>query len=118
MHGVALVQAASTLTGIPVQDLLEAFGAALVPGLLRVYGSMVKKSWRTLDLVEHTEGVMHTVVRRRMPGADPPPLSCARPSPSEVVVTYTSGRRLRSLARGIIRGIKPRMTGLTRPSIA
>src|SRR5207244_2056324 len=35
----------------------------------------------------------------------PPLLRCARPTAEEVVITYTSPRRLCALARGIIRGV-------------
>jgi Haem-NO-binding len=102
---VALVGAASALTGTPVPDLLEAFGAGLVPGLLQIYGRMVKKGWKTLDLLEHTESAMHTVVRRQTPGADPPQLSCVRTDPDRVVIVYKSSRRMCAVAKGIIRGV-------------
>jgi predicted hydrocarbon binding protein len=102
---VAIVTAASQLSRTPAPDLLENFGAALVPGLVQVYGRLVKRGWRTLDLIEHTEQTMHTVVRRQNPGAEPPRLQCTRVSPDEVVVTYTSERKLCAVAKGIIQGI-------------
>lgn len=102
---VAIVNSASTMTGIPTADLLEAFGEALVPGLVQVYGRLVKRGWRTLDLIENTEATMHTVVRRQNPGAAPPRLQCRRVSPNEVVVTYTSQRKLCAVAKGIVKGI-------------
>jgi predicted hydrocarbon binding protein len=102
---VAIVSTASTLSGASAADLLEDFGKALVPGLVQVYGRLVKRGWRTLDLIEHTEQTMHTVVRRQNPGAEPPRLRCTRVSPDEVVVTYTSERKLCPVAKGIIRGI-------------
>jgi hypothetical protein len=102
---LALVGAASALTGKPASELMEAFGEAIVPGLLQVYGRMVRKGWKTLELLEHTESAIHTVVRRQTPGAEPPRLSCVRPSPREVIITYGSSRRMCSVAKGIIRGI-------------
>jgi len=63
------VGAASPLMGKPAAEVMEAFGEALVPGLLKVYGRMVKKGWRTLEVLEHTESAIHTVVRRQTPGA-------------------------------------------------
>jgi predicted hydrocarbon binding protein len=65
----------------------------------------VKKGWKTLDLLEHTERAIHTVVRRQTPGADPPRLSCVRSSPDEAVVIYTSSRRMCPVAKGIIQGV-------------
>jgi predicted hydrocarbon binding protein len=102
---VAIVTAASKLSGTPPAELLENFGAALVPGLVQVYGRLIKRGWRALDLIERTEETMHSVVRRQNPGAEPPRLRCTRVSPNEVLVTYTSERKLCAVAKGIIRGI-------------
>jgi predicted hydrocarbon binding protein len=102
---VAIVGAASKMSGMPAADLMQAFGEALVPGLIHVYGRQVKRGWRTLDLIEHTEGAMHTVVRRQNPGAAPPRLQCSRVTPREVVVTYSSQRKMCAVAKGIVRGI-------------
>jgi hypothetical protein len=102
---VAIVGAASQMTGMPAAQLLEAFGEALVPGLIHTYGRLVKHGWKTLDLIEHTEGTMHTVVRRQNPGAEPPRLRCRRVSAGEVIITYTSERKLCAVAKGIVRGI-------------
>jgi Haem-NO-binding len=104
-EAVALVNAASALTGTPASDLLEAFGEALVPGLLQMYGRMLKPAWKTLDVLEYTETAIHAVVRRQSPGAQPPQLQCARQSANEVLVTYASSRRMCAVAKGIIRGI-------------
>lgn len=101
---VQLVTAAVGLTGVPASELLEAFGEFLVPTYLDVYGSLVKPSWRTLDLLEHTEHTIHRVVRVRQPGAAPPELKVERTSKTEVMLTYSSERRLCAVARGIIKG--------------
>ena len=100
-----LVSEAANLTGMPVGDLLEAFGEFVAPTLLNLYSSLVKPGWRTLDLLEHTERTIHRVVRARQPGAAPPELSVWRTSKTEVIVTYASQRRMCGLARGIIRGV-------------
>jgi heme-NO-binding protein len=104
-HVVAIVDAASAMTGASPAALLEAFGEALVPGLVQVYGRLIEPEWRTLDLIEYTEQTIHSVVRRQNPGADPPRLQCNRLAPNEVLVTYTSARKLCAVAKGIIRGI-------------
>jgi predicted hydrocarbon binding protein len=100
-----LVNEAAGLTGMPVGELLEAFGEFLAPAYLGVYSSLVKPTWRTLELLEHTEQTIHRVVRVRQPGATPPVLSVERTSKLEVIVTYKSQRRLCAVARGIIRGV-------------
>jgi hypothetical protein len=102
---IKLVATASETTGISLPALLEDFGAFLAPSLLRVYEPLIRPSWRTLDIVASTESMIHTVVRRQDPTARPPYLSATRVSASEVMLTYTSPRRLCDVAKGIVRGL-------------
>ena len=104
-EAIALVGAASKLSGQPAGALLGAFGEHLVAPLLRTYGTLVRPEWRTLDLLEHTESTIHRVVRLREPDATPPELAAERVSADEVVIRYGSPRRLCTLAAGLIRGV-------------
>jgi predicted hydrocarbon binding protein len=104
-EAVALVSAAAKMTGQPVDGVLQSFGEFIAPDLLRMYGALLKKGWKTLDILENTEETIHRVVRSQNPGADPPQLQCARQSATALVVTYTSDRRMCGVAKGIIRGI-------------
>lgn len=101
----ALVTTASRITGMAASALLEDFGEFIAPDLLEMYWGAIRPEWRTLDVIEHTESTIHTVVRLDHRGAAPPYLHATRNSPNEVVVTYTSARRLCSVAKGISRGI-------------
>jgi hypothetical protein len=102
---VDIVGAASRLTGLSVSAVLEDFGEFMAPSLLRVHRALVPKSWKTLDLIEHAEATIHTVVRARNPGALPPVLQARRVSPDEVLLTYASARRMCGIAKGLARGI-------------
>jgi predicted hydrocarbon binding protein len=102
---VALVSTASAIIGEPAQGILEDFGEFIAPALMEMYGSLIPKEWRTLDVIEHTEETIHTVVRRRNPGAHPPELRCQRLDPDEVVVVYSSPRKMCAVAKGIARGM-------------
>ncbi len=102
---VTLVGTASRLTGIPIPALLEDFGAFIVPGLVQMYGAHIKPEWSALDVIENTEEAIHTAVRRRNPEASPPQLVATRTSPNEVVVKYTSKRKMCSVAKGIAQGV-------------
>lgn len=102
---LALLTAAVDLTGRSLPDLLEDFGFYIAPTLIRVYQALIQPGWGALDLIEHTEQSIHTVVRQRNPGAAPPALTTQRYSRAVVAVDYRSQRRLCDLARGIIRGI-------------
>jgi hypothetical protein len=102
---VRLVTAAVQLSGKPATEILEAFGSFLAPVYLSRFGSLVKSSWRTLDLIEHTEETIHKIVRIREPAALPPRLHVERTGPNEVVIHYDSPRRLCAVARGIVWGV-------------
>jgi hypothetical protein len=101
----ALVSTAATMTDRTVDETLEDFGEFIAPDLLELYGGLISRDWKTLDIIERTEETIHTVVRLRDSGADPPKLRSQRRTPTEVVITYSSPRRLCALAKGIVRGI-------------
>jgi hypothetical protein len=101
----ALVAAAATRFEKPPRLVLEEFGIFVAPQLLKTYRFLVKPDWATLDVLENVETVMHASVRRRTPHADPPRLSVERRSRSEVLIVYTSPRKLCEFARGLIEGL-------------
>ncbi|MGQ0640572.1 MAG: heme NO-binding domain-containing protein [Gemmatimonadaceae bacterium] len=101
----ALVGAASRLSGIPVPELLNRFGEFIVPDLVKVFSAFLDKNWGALDLLEHTESVIHRAVRLQDPKAEPPKLRIRRTGPDEVTIVYTSARKLCAVAAGIIRGV-------------
>ena len=102
---LALVAAASKLSGKKEDDLLEEFGGFIVPDLLQMYRAHIVREWGALDLIENTEVTMHRVVRRMNRGATPPVLQVQRTGSNDVVITYTSARKLCAIAKGIVRGI-------------
>jgi len=104
-EAASLVTAASTLTGLTTDAILQDFGEFIAPDLLRMYGSLIRKEWGTLDILERTEQTIHRVVRTQNPGAEPPQLVSKRTSETEVLITYTSARRMCGVAKGIVRGI-------------
>jgi hypothetical protein len=101
----ALVAAAASRWSQSPALVLEDFGAALVPTLLQLYGSFIVPHWRTVDLLNNAELIMHRTVRIRDPLASPPLLRSRRVSSTEVHIDYTSVRKLCSLALGICRGV-------------
>jgi hypothetical protein len=88
-----------------MQALLEDFGEFIVPDLVSIYRSMIRPEWRTLDLIDNVENTIHRAVRLRDKSAAPPTLVVSRTSPTEVVVVYSSPRRLCGVAKGIARGV-------------
>src|SRR5262245_14088226 len=101
----ALVGAASRLLNVSVGAALEAFGEFVAPELIRLYGKLIEPEWKTLDLIENTEKLIHTAVRVGKPGAKPTVLNCVRSTRNELQILYSSDRQLCSLAKGIVKGV-------------
>ena len=101
----ALVGAASSITGTPAIELLEAFGQFIAPDLLAMFRSLIRSEWRTLDVLEKTEETIHKVVRIQYADAAPPYLRATRTAPDTVTILYNSPRRLCAVAKGIARGV-------------
>jgi predicted hydrocarbon binding protein len=104
-EALALVVALSKITEIGPQALLEGFGSALVPTLLSTFAYLVPAQWRTLDLIENTEDLIHTALRASDQAARPPLLKVVRRGKNEVLVIYASERKMCGVAKGIVRGL-------------
>ena len=102
---VTLVTTASKTTGLPAATILEDFGEFIVPDLVDIYRPYIKPQWKSLDLIEHTEVNIHRAVRLRNPGAEPPHLKTKRVDRRQVLLVYTSPRKLCSVAKGIAKGV-------------
>jgi len=108
-EAVAMLGEVAHATGAPLPDVVERFGEFLAPHLLKVAGSEIDPSWTLLDLVEHTESIIHAMVRVKNPGATPPVLETLRIDARELQLIYRSSRRLCRLAAGLIRGMAARL---------
>ena len=104
-EAVAIVASASTLTRVPVERFLEDFGEFIAPDLLSMYQPLVKPEWKTLELLLHTEEMIHRVVRMQNVGAEPPRLQFEQLGPNELKFYYDSPRRMAAVAKGIIKGV-------------
>ncbi len=104
-EAVSLLQTIADEVGEPVPGLLGRFGDFLAPHLVKVAGSLVDPAWRTLDLIEHTESLIHSMVRAAKPGAEPPLLETVRVTSDELHLVYSSRRRLCTLAVGVMHGM-------------
>lgn len=101
---VAILTAISETTGRPLPVILDEFGRFLAPNLLKVARTVVDPAWRTLDLIENTEMLIHAMIRTTNPGATPPVLEVVRHAPDEIHLVYSSARRLCPLAVGLMHG--------------
>lgn len=102
---IELVEATAAVIGRDTTDILEPFGENVAAQLLDAYGNLVDAEWTALDLVDHTEEHIHTVLRAHNPELMPPELVCRRESEDRVTVQYHSERELCGVAIGIVRGV-------------
>lgn len=101
---------ASDMTGTPAEARLEELGCFIVPDLLKIFGHMMPTAWKTLDVPEYTEWVMHKAVRVSHPGATPPSL-VIKGDKNEITIRDAFRRKRGSLGVGIIRGIGDHFVG-------
>jgi hypothetical protein len=57
-----IIDAASKKLNTSTAELLVGFGEFIAPDLLGMYAVLIKPDWSTLDVIERTETVIHTVV--------------------------------------------------------
>jgi hypothetical protein len=69
---ISLIMAVCAMTGLSVSAVLEEFGQFIVPSLMRMYGHLLNPEWTAIDVIDHTEGAVHAVVRVKDPEAKPP----------------------------------------------
>lgn len=96
---------AAAVTGTPPLELLEAFGEALVPDMMRVYGYLVEPSWGYGEFVLNMEPLLHEAMRLHAPGAQPTRVRTSRLGPNAVELTYRSGLKACAAVRGVIIGV-------------
>src|SRR4029077_6969715 len=104
-HVRKIVESASHRTGLPVHTILEDFGKFIAPQLLSMYPSLIRPEWKTLEVIEHTEETIHTLVRAQYANAIPPYLRVHRTGPEDIVIFYDSPRKMCFIAKGIIKGL-------------
>ncbi len=100
--------AVSRLADEPLDAVLAGFGAAVVPGLIDTYGAFVDARWGAADLLENVERVVHRTIRLQDPQASPPYLTAERVAEDEVLIHYSSPRRLCAFGKGLVHGVAAR----------
>lgn len=101
----SILISSSKLTGKSVNHLKEMFGEYMIPDLFVLYHNYLNPQWKTFEILENTELIMHSAVRKLNSTANPPVLNVNRVNPNLLIIDYYSKRRMGLLAVGIIRGI-------------
>ena len=64
---VAILTALADGRGKPLPVILDDFGRFLAPHLLKAARTVIDPAWRTLDLIENTESIIHAMIRTANP---------------------------------------------------
>ena len=101
----ALIQASQQVMEISREELLTSFGRFIIPQFLRIFGQIVKPEWQLMDVLEHTENVIHKTIRQYDKNAHPPYLECERLEKNTVKIKYNSPRNMLSFGKGLVLGL-------------
>jgi predicted hydrocarbon binding protein len=95
---------AAEVTATPPLELLEAFGEALAPDMMRLYAYLIEPAWRYADFLLNMERVLNEALKLHTPGALQAKISAERLGAERVRVTYDSQLRACPAVQGVIVG--------------
>lgn len=101
---VALVQAASEITGLGDQDVVRQLGEGAIPLLAARYPDFFTPHATTRSFVLTLNEIIHPEVRKLYPGADVPEFDFDASDAEVLALGYRSPRRLCALAEGFVAG--------------
>ncbi|MBB1489198.1 heme NO-binding domain-containing protein [Oceanospirillum sediminis] len=101
---IIMVTALSEVTGVPVDDLVTAFGKHLFSKLIAKYPTLVAPHSDLLSFLEVVDGVVHEEVMKLYPRAELPVFQTERKSEHNLLMRYQSKRPFSRLALGLIHG--------------
>jgi hypothetical protein len=101
---VDLVVALSKRTGIPIPDLLRAYGEHLFSHFFATHPSFFANVHDALSFLSGIEVIIHAEVLKLYPDAQLPRFETEHHSPKKLILLYDSSRHFEDLAEGLIMG--------------
>ncbi len=99
-----LVAAAESATGIPAKELVHQFGVYMLPHFVANYPVFFENQTSLKDFLLTVDQVIHVEVRKLYPDAGLPEFLYEDRDDNELVMMYSSPRKLCALAEGLIEG--------------
>lgn len=99
-----IVETLSRRLGVPVPDLLQAYGEHLFGRFAVMYPHFFRGVVGTFDFLSTIECHIHVEVRKLYPDAELPHFQAERDGDRALVLVYSSARPLGDFARGLIYG--------------
>lgn len=100
----ALVSALSVQTQTPAQVLIRVFGKYLFTVLIQRYPHFRQSDHSLKSFLLSVDEAIHVEVKKLFPNAVTPRFEYEDPSPEQLVMLYTSPRKLCTLAEGLLDG--------------
>ena len=97
-----LASHAAEVTGTPLPVLLEGFGEAMVPDMLRVYSYLIQPEWSYADFLLNMEPVLVKVLQLHTPGATQAKVHVRRTGPDSLEVVYESPLHACAAVEGVL----------------
>lgn len=101
---LTLVARLSEATGIPVPELVRAFGTYLFGRFHQLYPGLFEGVSGNFDFLSQIEDHVHAEVRKLYPDAELPTFETGRPDGESLELVYRSRRPFADLALGLIEG--------------
>lgn len=101
---MALVSAASDITGISINDLVFAFGEFMIPNFYKRFPELFNGAPNFIKFLISVDQIIHVEVRKLYPDAGLPTFDYSDESPTALTMIYKSPRKLCRLAEGLISG--------------
>ncbi len=101
---VTLVQQLSIKTGMPIPELVKAFGRYLFGRFVVLYPSFFAAAPDAFDFLDSIENHVHVEVRKLYPDAELPTFETVREGEHKLIMIYRSKHPFATLAEGLIAG--------------
>lgn len=99
-----LVKAASARLDVPEAAVLKWFGRRALPRLAALYPRFFSAHHSTHDFLLTLNNIIHPEVRKLYPGAEVPVFDFDTSTPGELVIGYSSEKKLCAFAEGLMEG--------------
>lgn len=101
---MSIVQRLSEETGVPVNDLVRAFGEYMFPKLIELYPVFLEEGMSLHAFLKSIHDVIHVEVKKLYPDSLTPTIEYEEPQSDVLVMKYSSPRKLCALSEGLIMG--------------
>lgn len=99
-----LAVSAAAVTQTPPLELMEGFGEALAPDMMRLYSYLIEPEWEYADFLLMMEPLLHKALQLHTSGTEPAKVHAVRQGPDAVRITYASPLRACAAVQGVILG--------------